>query len=216
MKVLRSVISSLPFSLIVKAMIISLLANAYGQEETIASFESPESTEIWRSVNDNVMGGVSRGDFTRTKQGTLRFKGSLSLQNGGGFASIRTLPREMNLEEATGIVVKARGDGRTYRVQLRTDRTDNRIATSYRANLPTVKGKFNQVLIPFSDFKLQSFGTLKTNGTPIDPADINSIGFSIADKKAGPFEFELKSVTAYQGEIKLPSRTETYQPDQSK
>ena len=105
-----------------------------------------------------------QGSFTRTKQGTLRFKGSLSLQNGGGFASIRTLPREMNPGGATGIVVKARGDGRTYRVQLRTDRTDNRIATSYRANLPTVKGKFNEVLIPFSDFKLQSFGTLKTNG----------------------------------------------------
>ena len=193
-------------------MIISLLVNAYGQEETIASFESPESTEIWRSVNDNVMGGVSTGSFTRTKQGTLRFKGSLSLQNGGGFASIRTMPREMNLGGATGLVVKARGDGRTYRVQLRTD---NRIATSYRANLPTVKGKFNEVLIPFSDFKLQSFGTLNPKGTPVDPAAINSIGFSIADKKTGPFEFELKSVTAYQGEIKPPSRTETYQPDQS-
>ena len=190
--------------------------NVIGKEnEIIASFESPESTEIWRSVNDNVMGGVSRGDFTRTKQGTLRFKGSLSLQNGGGFASIRTLPREMNLGGATGIVVKARGDGRTYRVQLRTDRTDNRIATSYRANLPTVKGKFNEVLIPFSDFKLQSFGTINPNGTPVDPAAINSIGFSIADKKAGPFEFELKSVSAYQGEIKPPSRIETYQPDQS-
>lgn len=212
MKVLLSAISHLPFSLIVKAVIISLLANAYGQEETIASFESPESTEIWRSVNDNVMGGISRGSFTRTKQGTLRFKGVLSLQNGGGFASIRTVPREMNLGGATGIVVKARGDGRTYRVQLRTD---NRIATSYRANLPTVKGKFNEFLIPFSDFKLQSFGTLNPNGTPVDPAAINSIGFSIADKKAGPFEFELKSVKAYQGEIKPPSQPKSPQPDQS-
>ena len=121
MKGLLRAISHLPFSLIVKAGIISLLANAYGQEETIASFESPESTEIWRSVNDNVMGGISRGSFTHTKQGTLRLKGSLSLQNGGGFASIRTVPRDMNLGGATGIVVKACGDGRTYRVQLRNE-----------------------------------------------------------------------------------------------
>ena len=65
--------------------------------------------------------------------------------------------QEMNLSGATGIVVKARGDGPTYRVQLRTDRTDNRIATSYRANLPTVKANLIRFLFLFL---ISSYGRL--------------------------------------------------------
>lgn len=171
------------------------------EAETIASFEKPDSTKNWQSVNDGVMGGRSKGGFERIERKTLLFTGDLSLENSGGFASIRTIPRPMGLEGASGIIVKARGDGRTYRVQLRTD---DRMATSYRANLPTAKDVVNEYFIPFSDFKLQTFGTVVQGGKPVDPAEINSIGFSIADKIAGPFEFELESVKAFRGEIKPP------------
>lgn len=169
------------------------------QVEPLFSFEETNSTEIWRSVNDGVMGGRSKGSFERTEQKTLLFTGDLSLENGGGFASIRTTPGALNLGGTSGILVKARGDARTYRVQLLTD---ERIATSYRANLPTQKGVFNEVLIPFSDFKLQTFGSLVPNSEPIDPAAIKSIGLSVADKKAGPFEFELESIQIFRGEVK--------------
>ena len=177
----------------------SLLLPASAEEiEPLYSFETPDSMQIWRSVNDGVMGGRSRGGFKHLESKTLLFTGNLSLDNGGGFASIRTKPSAMNLAGATGIIVKARGDGRTYRVQLRTD---DSMATSYRVDFPTTKGAFIEVLIPFSDFKLQVFGNFVPDSKPIDPAAINSLGFSVADKKAGPFEFELESVKTFRGEI---------------
>jgi len=159
----------------------------------IASFENPDSERNWISVNDGVMGGVSIGRIERTEGKTLLFVGELSLENNGGFASIRSKPRAMNLGGATGIIVKARGDGRTYWAGLRTAGQFG--ASSYRADLPTSKGEFKEILIPLSEFKLQAFGR-RLPGGAVDPADITSIGFTIADKQAGPFALEIEYIKA--------------------
>jgi len=42
-------------------------------------------------VNDDVMGGVSAGNFGATNGGAV-FRGELSLENNGGFAFVRSLP----------------------------------------------------------------------------------------------------------------------------
>jgi hypothetical protein len=39
------------------------------------------------------MGGVSEGKFKITDKKTMEFFGTLSLENNGGFASVRTRPR---------------------------------------------------------------------------------------------------------------------------
>ena len=44
--------------------------------------------QAWRAVNDSVMGGVSMGRMVKAED-TLRFDGELSLENNGGFASVR-------------------------------------------------------------------------------------------------------------------------------
>ena len=61
-----------------------------------------------------------------------------------------------------------------------------------------------ETLMPLSDFKLQAFGR-QLPGRPVDPAAITSIGFTIADKKAGPFEFEIEYVKAVFEDAKPPS-----------
>ena len=167
---------------------------AFGQEtKVIASFEKPSSTGEWFSVNDGVMGGISEGSFRRTRRKSLLFTGNISLENNGGFASIRSKPRDLNLEGATGISVKVRGDGRTYWVGLRTDRQFG--ASSYRAFLRTKRGKLTETVIPIADFKPQRYGrTLR--GGPVDPAEVSSIGITIADKKSGPFRLEIKHIKA--------------------
>ena len=42
-------------------------------------------------------------------------------------------------------------------------------------------------------------------GDPVNPANVNSVGFTIADKKAGPFELEIESVKAVAGENPKPA-----------
>ncbi len=66
-------------------------------------------------------------------------------------------------------------------------------ASSYRAFLETAEGKFTETFIPIADFKLQAFGR-QLPGGPADPSTISAVGFTIADKKAGPFQLEVESV----------------------
>ena len=71
----------------------------------------------WRVINDNVMGGRSVGAVTRTEE-FLSFSGSLNT-NGGGFASIRVPAGNLMANEATGVRLRVRGDGREYTFRLR-------------------------------------------------------------------------------------------------
>ncbi len=180
-------------SSLLAVVIVNLLAlQAYAADEkSIAAFKDPGSADSWTSVNDGVMGGVSKGGFKRTDEGTLLFSGNLSLENNGGFASIRTKPNPMDLSGMNAVVVKAKGDGRTYWVEMRVSRQMG--ASSYRADLPTTAGKWTEVTVPIKDFKLQAFGqTLPSK--PINLAKVESIGFTLADKNAGPFELEVEYV----------------------
>ena len=165
----------------------------FGEDKTIATFKGDDSLKQWTSVNDGVMGGVSKGGFTRTEQDTLLFRGELSLANNGGFASIRMKPTKLALTGTSAISIRTKGDGRIYWVDLRSD--DQMAASSYRAYLVTKAGEWQDTTIPFSDFKLQAFGRDLPSG-PIKPVSINSIGFTIADKKEGEFSLEIASISA--------------------
>ncbi len=48
------------------------------------------TAEPWRAINDGVMGGISAGRMVGIDYG-LSFEGELSLENNGGFASVRRL-----------------------------------------------------------------------------------------------------------------------------
>lgn len=162
-------------------------------QQELAAFTTADSVKLWTSVNDGVMGGVSKGGFKRTEQGTLIFSGELSLDHNGGFASIRTEERKLDLSGMSAIVVKARGDGRTYWVELRE--AGQMGASSYRAYLPTTAGEWREIRIPLADFKLQAFGRALPFKA-INPAAVASVGFTLADKKAGAFSLEIESVKA--------------------
>ena len=163
------------------------------EEKTLATFESEDCLEAWTSVNDGVMGGISKGGISRTEQGTLIFKGELSLENNGGFASIRMKPTPLDLSGMTSLIVKAKGDGRTYWLELRA--ANQMAASSYRAYLPTKAGEWQEISVPLADFKLQAFGR-DLPSKALDSAAVASVGITLADKKAGPFELEIESMKA--------------------
>ena len=61
------------------------------------------------------------------------FRGVVSLENGGGFASVRSEPQDHDLSTFDGLVLKVRGDGKRYRFRLRTSRAFDGV--SYQAPL---------------------------------------------------------------------------------
>jgi hypothetical protein len=71
----------------------------------------------WQTVNDGVMGGISSSRMAEA-DGVLSFEGELSLENNGGFASVRRLV-DTDLSQVTGVRLEVRGDQRTYQFRLR-------------------------------------------------------------------------------------------------
>jgi len=45
--------------------------------------------------------------------------------------------------------------------------------------------------IPIKDCYATSFGQKVPNAVPVDSSKINSLGFMLSDKKAGPFKLEI-------------------------
>jgi NADH dehydrogenase [ubiquinone] 1 alpha subcomplex assembly factor 1 len=180
-----------------KTLVVAILAmtsaasQSLDANRTIASFENPTTLNDWGVVNDSVMGGVSTSGFRQTENGTLLFQGRLSLENNGGFVSLRNRPQNLGLDDVAGFVVRARGDGRSYYLDLRESR--QMTAGSFRARFATTEGEWTETYIPASEFVRQSFGRPYPN-TPLRPQNISSIGFTLSDKNPGPFHLEIDYV----------------------
>ena len=67
------------------------------------------------------MGGLSKGHGSFSDANTLRFFGKPSLENNGGFSSIRTKDLNLGLQDYKGLAMRVKGDGRTYQLRLNTD-----------------------------------------------------------------------------------------------
>ena len=89
-------------------------------------FTHEDAIGAWVSVNDVVMGGVSNGRLEATGNGTVAFTGFVSLEQGGGFASVRSRPQEHDLGGKSGLQLRVRGDGQRYKVNLKNRPPDKR------------------------------------------------------------------------------------------
>lgn len=158
-------------------------------------FVDVSEAQRWLVVNDNVMGGVSKGEASPTEDSSLLFSGSISLENNGGFASIRSQPTDFDLGEFDGIRIRVKGDGRTYQFSLRRDRNLDGIA--FRQEFESIENKWIEVELPFASFIPTFRGRTLTDVNPLDPADIRQLGFLIADKEAGPFKLIVDRIVAY-------------------
>jgi NADH dehydrogenase [ubiquinone] 1 alpha subcomplex assembly factor 1 len=158
--------------------------------EVLFDFTNPDAAKEWQTVNDGVMGGASEGKLKITAEKTLEVLGTLSLENNGGFASVRTKAKKLNLEKGDTLVAKVRGDGREYSLNLYVKKP--LIAYSYRAMVQTKKDEWIEIKVPLDKFEATSFGNLVKDAGPVNPTEVNAVGFLLGDKKAGPFKLEVE------------------------
>tara|TARA_B110000285_G_scaffold71367_1_gene82264 strand:- start:466 stop:1008 length:543 start_codon:yes stop_codon:yes gene_type:complete len=93
-----------------------------GYKEKISFFDNRESKKTygWTGINDNVMGGESSSSSLINKNGNLEFKGIVSTNNNGGFASSRKTVSK-KLEGTTEIIkINLKGDGKTYQFRIKS------------------------------------------------------------------------------------------------
>ena len=169
-------------------LIFVVLLNNYeinGQNESITIEASHNQ---WEIVNDNVMGGVSIGDF-KIQNNKLIFFGKLSSKYNGGFASIRTRER-IKLNSYEKINLKVIGDGNTYQIRIK-DNTYNYY--SYTHEFET-SGLEEEITLSLSEFKPVFRGTNLSIGN-FDKKLITELSFMIVSKKEPDFKLEISEVT---------------------
>jgi NADH dehydrogenase [ubiquinone] 1 alpha subcomplex assembly factor 1 len=168
-------------------------------ERTLLLFDfgRPADVETWQPVDDVVMGGVSSSQLRVTAEGRGLFAGQVSLAHNGGFASVRSQPRRVDLEGYDGLELRVRGDGHRYQMRLRTDPRFDGIA--YGASFDTLPGAWQTVRLPFSAFRPTFRGWTVPDAPPLQLDQVYSFGLLISDKQAGPFRLEVDWLQAYAG-----------------
>ena len=172
-------------------MSIALTANA---SDTIPLLDSNGKTSKikWNIVNDTVMGGRSSSRWS-DKSSTLSFEGFLSLENNGGFASIRHDLNNMNLSDTEGIFIKVKGDGRKYQFRIRSQASR---WANYSQEFKTKKDTVQTFYLPYKDFKPSWRGRSVRNVPTLTGKDVRGIGFLLGDKIQGKFKLDILNISA--------------------
>jgi monofunctional biosynthetic peptidoglycan transglycosylase len=163
--------------------------------ELVTDFTAEHSLP-WAIVNDGVMGGRSRSSFVGTRQSTALFSGTLSLENNGGFASTRARLETNTFSGSDGVIIRVRGDGRSYQLRLRMDGRFDGIA--YQAAFATEPDEWTEIVLPFESFLPTLRGSVPRRAALLNPSRIRQLGFLLGDKLEGPFRLEVDWVKAYQ------------------
>ena len=159
---------------------------------TLFRFDRSDAVRSWRTVNDGVMGGMSDGRVRWSDERYLEFSGTLSLENNGGFASVRSERSPLGLRPGDTLVARVKGDGRSYFWNLYIP--VRRTAFSFRAPFTTRAGEWIEVRAPVEKFYATSYGR-RVPDRPIKPATVDGIGILLADKQAGRFSLEVEWIT---------------------
>ena len=77
-------------------------------EKSLLDFSTATNASAWQILNDDVMRGVSTSRFDVTNEVAV-FRGEVSLENNGGFASVRLSPVQQNLAGHNVFVVVSVG-----------------------------------------------------------------------------------------------------------
>ena len=172
-----------------KGMILGwLLLILIPNSSVVIDFGKEQGAYGWRIVNDDVMGGRSASSAYLTDN-TLYFEGEVSLENNGGFASIRAPYGKYDLSSFQEVVIRARGTSRDFALSFDTNRAWYR--PNYKVNF-TPSEDWREFRFQLNDLNEYSVG--RPTGRTIDPDKLEAVkrlGIILYDKQAGPFWLEV-------------------------
>lgn len=149
----------------------------------IFDFNSNSDLSNWRIVNDVVMDGQSESKFYLNPDGIGVFQGSISLENKGGFCSVKYVFDPIELKDAQQICIRLKGDGKKYQFRVKTHRNDpHSYVFSFQTNTDW------QILeIPIHEL-YPAFRGRKLDLPNYDGSNLEEIAFLIGNKKEEAFQ----------------------------
>ncbi len=157
---------------------------------SLFEFKNEKEMSLWRKVNDGVMGGLSEGNIQWDKSAnTMIWSGHVSLENNGGFASIRTIPQNYNAGVFEKVIIRVKGDGKIYKFRMRPSGNFDGIA--YSMDFNTVKNEWTEISLLSKEFQPTFRGRIYPEYGTIKTEDLQQVGFLIAGKQEGNFRLEI-------------------------
>jgi hypothetical protein len=166
------------------SLLFTLLINPF----TLVDFSKETGRSGWMVVDDGVMGGLSAGRFRINDEGHAVFSGTVSLENNGGFSSVRCR-MNTSVNGTSKFLLRIKGDGKNY--QLRVKR-DARTAYSYEAIFRT-SGQWETIEIPYEQL-IPSFRGRLLNRPSFAGEQVQELGFLIGNKKEEAFELLIDKI----------------------
>jgi hypothetical protein len=149
-------------------------------------FSNPNTLRDSWIVNDGVMGGVSQSSLRQDEDGMF-FEGMVSLENNGGFASMRSSVR---FPQGTQLIeLIAKGDGKRYKLVLRTELAPR---VTYVADFIALS-TWQTYRFNLSQFK-STFRGRDVNAPALSFSDVIDFGILISNNQAGSFAIQLKTL----------------------
>jgi len=168
-------------------MMMSLFMSSPGEDLTFDF--GKKSGDDWRVIVDGVMGGLSTGEKTLNKNSMI-FSGSISLENNGGFSSLRAPMGTYDLSPYKTLEVRYRATGGVFTLMMETNRQF--YFPYYALMLESTGEEWKTVKVNMSEVIEVKMGKpTGDNMTQKEMAEVIRIGFMKLDKKVGPFEIEV-------------------------
>lgn len=156
---------------------------------TLYDFNTKSQANDWLVVDDVVMGGQSDGNFYINEHGHGVFEGTISLENNGGFSSIKHECQTIEVKGYSKIRLHVKGDGNTYQVRIKNKRDNYYSYAAYFQsdnNWETIEIPFEALLPVFRgrDLDLPNF----------QGETIEEVGILIGNKKAQSFKLVIDKI----------------------
>lgn len=157
--------------------------------QVIFDFNKTADVRGWSIVDDGVMGGKSSGNFKLDGDGFGVFEGRVSLENNGGFSSVRYMFGKTPVKAYTKVVIKLKGDGKKYQVRIKSNSGDY---YSYVASFLT-SGDWEEIEISLKDM-VPSFRGRRLDQPNFSHDHMEEIAFLIGNKKEENFKLLIDEI----------------------
>ncbi|WP_434037526.1 CIA30 family protein [Formosa sp. 4Alg 33] len=157
--------------------------------EIIFDFNKTSTTDNWKVVDDAVMGGKSSGSFILDPNGKGVFAGRVSLENNGGFSTVKYSFDRVSTKGFSKISFKVKGDGKTYQFRIKR-KSDDKYAYINYFNSSEGWEMFQLTLS-------EMYPTYKGRQLDMpnyDQDGIEEVAFLVGNKKAEDFKLEIESI----------------------
>ena len=157
---------------------------------TLFNFNLNSDLSNWAIVDDVVMGGRSDGNFEIGEQGHAVFSGKVSVENNGGFSSVRYYMDQIDVSDYSKAIIRLKGDGKYYQFRTKSENYDRH---SYVFSFKT-SGDWENIEIPFSEMEAKFRGR-QLNMSNYPGERLKEIAFLVGNKINESFRLEIDNIT---------------------